>query len=262
MIKSVAIGSFDGIHTAHKRLIGQADGVVVIERGFASLTPGWKRSIYTGKPTFFYLFEKVKNLTPKEFIEKLQSDFPSLEQIVVGYDFEYGKNRSGNINTLKSDFKGKVIVVDEVKIDGISVHSRVIRKLLENSNLDLANRLLGRNYAIDGALIKGQGVGSKELVPTINLQTINYTLPKGVFATNTIIEGKRYKSVSFIGHRLSTDSSFAVETHIIENFNDSFNRYKPIWIEFKKFIRENGKFDSLKGLKEQILMDISKAKSV
>ncbi len=262
MIKSVAIGSFDGIHTAHKRLIGQADGVVVIERGFASLTPGWKRSIYTGKPTFFYLFEKVKNLTPKEFIEKLQSDFPSLKQIVVGYDFEYGKNRSGNINTLKSDFKGKVTVVDEVKIDGISIHSRVIRKLLENSNLDLANRLLGRNYAIDGVLIKGQGVGSKELVPTINLQTINYTLPKGVYATDTIIEGKRYKSVSFVGHRVSTDGSFAVETHIVKNFNESFNRYKPIWMEFKKFIRENKKFDSLKELKEQIFKDIEIAKTI
>ena len=262
MIKSVAIGSFDGIHTAHKRLIGQADGVVVIERGFASLTPGWKRSIYTGKPTFFYLFEKVKNLSPKEFIEKLQSDFPSLKQIVVGYDFEYGKNRSGNINTLKSDFKGKVTVVNEVKIDGISVHSRVIRKLLENSNLDLANRLLGRNYAIDGVLIKGQGVGSKELVPTINLQTINYTLPKGVYATDTIIEGKRYKSVSFIGHRVSTDGSFAVETHIVKDFNESFNRYKPIWMEFKKFIRENKKFDSLKELKEQIFKDIEIAKTI
>ena len=64
-IKSVAIGSFDGIHLAHQELIKRADGVVVIERGVATLTPGWKRSIYTKKPTFFYMLNKIKHQAQK-----------------------------------------------------------------------------------------------------------------------------------------------------------------------------------------------------
>ncbi len=256
MIESIAIGSFDGVHIAHQELIKRADGVVVIERSFGTITPGWTRSIYTGKATFFYMFDKVKSLTPKEFIAKLKSDFPTLKKIVVGYDFVYGKERSGTIESLKSDFDGVVEVVNEVKLNGISVHSRVIRELLKTSKIELANSMLGRYYKICGKVVKGQGLGTKSLVATINLSVNHYSLPQGVFATKTRIEGREYKSITFIGHRQSTDGNFAVETHILDDFNTIIEEKQEVWIEFVSFIRANRKFDSLEELKEQILKDI------
>ena len=260
MVKSIAIGSFDGIHLAHQELIKRVDGVVVIERGSATLTPGWKRSLYTNKPTYFYMLDKIKELSPKEFINLLELHFPNLEKIIVGYDFAFGKDKRGSINSLKSYFKGKVEVVDEVKLDEISIHSRVIRQEIKKNNIDLANRLLGRAYKIDGFLIKGQGIGAKELVATINLKVLNYTLPQGVFAINAYINNIKYKAICFIGDRLSTDGNFAIELHILEEFNQNIKG--RVWVEFISFIRENQKFNSLNELKEQILKDINIAKDV
>ncbi len=254
MVQSLAIGSFDAIHLAHQELIKKAEAVLVIEHHRATITPGWKRSRYTKKPTFFYLLENIKHLTPQEFITKLKQDFPALKKIVVGYDFKFGNNASGDIATLQRLFSGVVEVVEEIKVEGISVHSRVIRELIKNSNIALANRLLGRNYTIDGEQIRGLGLGSKELVPTINLKVKNYTLPLGVFASNTIIDDKKYKSVTFIGKRVSVDNSFSVETHILEEF--ILKRYSDIKIEFLEFLRENKKFNSLEELKKQIQNDI------
>ena len=259
IIKSIAIGSFDGIHIAHKELIKRADGVLVIEKGFASLTPGYKRAFYTNKPTSFYLFDEIKKLSPKEFIDKLKNEFPKLDKIIVGYDFVFGKNRSGNSQTLKELFKS-VEIVPEVKIENISVHSRVIREALNNSDIKLANKLLGRNYKIDGFHIKGQGLGSKELVPTINLQTYNYTLPHGVFAIKAYINDTPYNAVCFIGHRNTVDKSFALEVHILEKFNENIKG--NVWVEFISFIRKNQKFSNLKELKEQIFKDIEIAREV
>ena len=103
-IKSIAIGSFDGLHLAHQRLILECEAIVVIERNSGYLTPGYKRSYFTSKPIFFYHFDKISNLTPKEFIQKLQNDFPNLETIVVGYDFVFGKDKAGDIHTIKKLF--------------------------------------------------------------------------------------------------------------------------------------------------------------
>ena len=260
-IKSIAIGSFDGVHLAHQKLISLSDGVVVIERNKATLTPGWKRVKYIKKPTFFYHLQNIKNLSPKEFIKRLQQDFSNLEAIVVGYDFRFGKDKSGSIDTIKSYFKKEVIVVDEIKYKDISIHSRVIRELISKNNISLANRLLDRFYTIDGYQIRGQGLGKKELVPTINLKVINYTLPQGVFATIAKIDGKKYKSVTFIGNRVSTDNSFSVEFFIIDKFDKGFIK-DIIELEFIDFIRENQKFNSLKSLKEQINRDILRAKEI
>jgi len=258
LIKSIAIGSFDGVHIAHQELIKEADAVLVIERGFATLTPGWKRSIYTKKATFFYMLDKIKALSPKEFIEQLKRDFPALEKIVVGYDFAFGKEKSGDTKTLKELFDGEVKVVDEVKLNGISVHSRVIRDLIKNSNIELANSMLGRAYAIEGEHIRGLGLGSKELVPTINLSVKNYTLPNGVFACRATVENRKFNAICFVGHRESVDDSFTLEVHILDDFNIDIK--SRVWVEFISFIRESQKFSSLAELKKQIFKDIAIAK--
>lgn len=260
-IRSIAIGSFDGIHVAHKTLIDQVDALVIIERNGGYLTPGYKRSLFTSKICCFYHFDKIKSLTPEAFVEKLTNDFPVLETIVVGYDFHFGKNKAGNAKMLEALCDKEVIVVDEVSIDDIPVHSRTIKQYLREGNIKMANMLLGRVYTIDGNVISGQGLGKKELVPTINLNVKHYQLPlEGVYATRTKVDDKWLDSVSFLGHRVTTDDSFAVETHILDKQMGIVQG--EIHLAFVDFIRPNQKFDSLEGLKQQIEDDILRAKEL
>ena len=260
-IKSIAIGSFDGIHAAHRTLIDKADALVIIERNGGYLTSGYKRSNFTSKVCCFYHFDVIKGLTPEAFVEKLKTDFPKLEKIVVGYDFVFGKERAGNAKVLQELFDGKVEVVQEVSIEGVSVHSRTIKQYLIEGNIVMANKLLGRTYSIDGEVVSGQGLGKKELVPTLNLNVKEYQLPlEGVYATRTKVRGKWLDSVSFLGHRVTTDESFAVETHVLEQ--DIGEVHGSVEMEFVDFIRSNQKFETLDALKKQILEDIAKAKEM
>ena len=260
-IKSIAIGSFDGIHVAHQTLIDKADALVIIERNGGYLTSGYKRSWFTSKICCFYHFDTIKGLTPEAFVQKLTTDFPKLEKIVVGYDFIFGKNRAGNTKVLQELFDGSVEVVEEVSIDGVSVHSRTIKEYLREGNIAMANKLLGRTYGIDGEVVTGQGLGKKKLVPTLNLNVKEYQLPlEGVYATQTKIDEAWLPSVSFIGHRVTTDDSFAVETHIIGKNIGGITGV--VAMRFVGFIRKNKKFESLEALKAQIEDDIAKTKCI
>ncbi len=260
-IKAIAIGSFDGLHIAHKTLINKVDALVIIERNGGYLTPGYKRSRYTDKICCFYHFDKVKSLTPEAFVDKMKVDFPSLEKIVVGYDFHFGKGKTGNAEMLQALCDREVLVVDEVSIEGIPVHSRTIKAYLREGKVEMVNTLLGRRYSIEGEVISGQGLGKKELVPTLNLYVKYYQLPlEGVYATRTRVEGEWLRSVSFLGHRVTTDDSYAVETHVLDK--DIGEVYGTVAIEFISFIRENQKFDGLDALRKQIKNDIDIAKQI
>jgi len=261
-IKSIAIGSFDGIHIAHQALIERAEAVVVIERNGGYLTPGYKRTFYTDKPCCFYHFDKIRSLAPEAFVAKLEADFPALEKIVVGYDFSFGRERAGNGAMLTNLFHEEVEIVSEVCYEGIPVHSRTIRVFLKEGNIAMVNHLLGRKYRIDGEVIKGQGLGKKSLVPTLNLHVRNYQLPvEGVYATRTLVDGEWLASVSFLGHRVTTDGSFAVETHVLGRELPS-DLSGDIWMEFHAFLRPNQKFDTLEALKVQIEKDMDDAEKV
>ncbi len=262
-IISLAIGGFDGIHLAHQELIKRLDknGALFIVDRFNStaLTPDRYRCRYTKKPCFFYKLEDIKNLGCKEFGAFLQKEFPALKKIIVGYDFRYGKDRNCTPNSLKKFFK--VEIVSEIKKEGLSVHSKVIKKFIRNGHIKKASLLLGRRHEIEGEVVCGQGLGAKELVPTINLKIEDFLLPKnGVYATQTIINGKVYDSVTFIGHRVSTDGSFAVETHILDKYISC--KEDKIRVEFIQRIRDNKKFNSLKELKTEIAKDIKKCKEI
>ena len=245
------IGGFDGMHKAHQELIKRADFLIVIEKG-SSLTPGFDRFFYTDKDIILFELEKIKNKTAVQFIEILKK--MNIRKIIVGEDFKFGNRRAGNIQLLKEHFE--VETIKEIFYKDIAIHSRVIREFIKSSQISLANSLLGRNYKIRGIQIKGQGLGSRELVPTINLKLLKpYTLPNGVFATKT----NGLNSITFLGHR-STDGEFAIETHILSSeFKVPSSKFRVIEIEFIKFIRENRKFSNLEELKKQIKKDIENA---
>ena len=262
-ITSIAIGGFDGMHSAHQELFKNLDengAILSIESGYANLTPKRYRQEYSIYPIYYYVLENIRHLEGDEFIKLIKEEFPNLKKIVVGFDFCFGKNRKYCIEKLKDLFNGEVLVIDEIKIDEIPVHSRIIRQYLKDGNIKMANKLLGKEYKLYGQQIKGQGLGTKSFVPTINLKVDEFLLPQeGVYITKTILDNKEYKSITFLGHRITTDGSYAVETHILdENItNDNYTTQ----VKFYEKIRDNKKFDSFEDLKKQIFDDIELAKN-
>ena len=262
-ITSIAIGGFDGMHIAHQELFKNLDdngAIVSIESGYANLTPKKYRQEYSIYPIFYYILEDIRHLEGCEFIKLLKQEFPNLKRIVVGFDFCFGKDRKYCIEKLKEFFDGEVIVIEEIKLDDIGVHSRIIRDYIKNGDIKMANKLLGKEYKIYGQKIKGQGLGTKSFVPTINLKVDEFLLPnEGVYITKTILDEVEFNSITFLGHRLTTDGSYAVETHILDK-NIENKDYK-IQIKFYEKSRENKKFDNFEELKNQILEDINLAKN-
>ncbi len=246
----LAIGGFDGMHYAHQKLFSLSDQILVIEKN-STLTPFQTRCDYTKLPCKFYNLDKIKHLTYLEFIDKITKEFnPST--IVIGYDFRFGKNRLGNPEILKKYFN--VIVINEIKIDNIGVHSRIIREFIKEGKIKKATKFLNHLYKIKAKQIKGQGLGKNELLPTINLKpTYSYTIPKdGVYLT--LLNKK--PSLTFIGTR-STDNNFSIETHIL-NGEFIIDNVK-FELEFLDFLRETKKFNNLKELKKAIITDKEKA---
>ena len=261
---SIAIGGFDGMHIGHQALfaeLGENGTILVIETGYANLTPKQEREKFTSHRIVYLQLEDIRHLDGEGFLKLLLVNFPKLKKIVVGYDFHFGKDRRYSFADLKEMFDGEVVVVKEVKHNNDSVHSHKIRAKLQLGDIKGANEFLGHNYTIAGKLIKGQGIGSKELVATINIEAPEFLTPKeGVYATLTRIDDEEHfhPSVSFLGHRVTTDGTFAIESHILDG--EVLCREKAD-IRFVQYLRENAKFESLDALKVAIQKDISRAKT-
>lgn len=265
-IRSLCIGKFDGMHLGHQVLFSRLDpkdgGVLrIVHDSRPLLTPDLANliacSIYEVK------LHEVRDFDCASFALFLKSNFPSLQKVIVGYDFRFGKDRSCTPQDLEEFFE--VCIVDEVRLHGIAIHRQAIIEALRQGEISLANAMLSRQYHIKGKVIRGQGLGSKECVPTINLEINDYFLPKsGVYATWSEVQGVRYESVSFLGHRLSSDGEFAFETHLLHPCipPSSIICTSEVGIYFVEFLRENQKFDSLSLLKEQIQKDISQAQKI
>ena len=259
---SIAIGGFDGMHIGHQALFDELDEngtIVVIDSGYANLTPDGFRKRYTTHKILFFSLDDIRHLDGKGFVLLLKTKFPKLKKIVVGYDFHFGKDRRYSFDDLKNLYEGEVVVVNEVKHHNDSVHSHKIRAKLQIGDIKGANEFLGHNYMVEGKRIDGQGLGSKELFPTINIEVKDFLLPKeGVYVTLTRIDDEEHyhPSVSFIGHRRTTDGTFAVETHILDGEVICKDKAE---ISFVDFIRNNKKFDSIEHLKDAIQRDIAKA---
>lgn len=256
---AIAIGGFDGMHIGHQHLfseLGEDGTIVVIETGYANLTPKDERENFSKYPILYLELDDIRHLDGQEFIDFLQEKFPKLNKIVVGYDFHFGKDRKYSFNDLSTMFCGEVKVIDEVSLHNDSVHSHKIRQKVSIGDIKGANAFLGHNYTIRGHIVKGQGIGKKELVATINIEAKDFLTPKeGVYATLTRIDDEEHyhPSVSFVGHRVTTDGSFAIESHILDGEVTCSDVAR---ISFVSFIRENKKFDSLDELKVAIKKDI------
>lgn len=261
-IDAIAIGGFDGMHLGHQALfreLGDRGCIVVIETGYANLTPKKERENFTHHPLYYLELDAIRHLDGPAFVAFLQREFSALKKIVVGYDFHFGKDRRYSFADLKTLFDGEVVVVDEVMHNGDSIHSHKIRTKLTIGDIKGANSFLGHNYTIRGKHISGQGIGKKELVATINITTEGFLVPKeGVYATLTRIDDEEHyhPSVAFVGHRITTDGSFAIETHILDG---EISCKEKAAISFVAFLRKNEKFANLAELKAAIKKDIANA---
>ncbi|WP_298963280.1 riboflavin kinase [uncultured Campylobacter sp.] len=222
-VRAVAIGNFDGMHLGHQKLferLGEQGAIIVILAGGGTkLTPFASRQAFTDKKIFYCDLRAIKSLSGGEFIALLRQNFINLQKIVVGEDFRFGRDRAWGAEFLRREFSGQTCVVGEFCLSGDGVHSSRIKELLSRGQCEAAAEFLGRDYEICGRIVRGQGRGAREFVATLNLDASGYFMPKsGVYATVTSVCGARYKSVSFVGERLSTDGAFALETHILGDF--------------------------------------------
>lgn len=261
-ITSIAIGGFDGIHVGHLELLKKLDdngAMVAIESSHVDLTPGRLRERFCPVPIHYLVLEEIFQLSGREFIDLLTGTFPHLKRIVVGYDFHFGFRRQWAAENIGDFFPGEVVIVDEVTVNGISVHSRTIRNHLRLGEVERANTLLGREYMILGDVIRGQGIGMRQLYPTLNLHVDGFLVPgEGVYTTRTKVGERLYPSVSFVGYRVSTDGSFAIETHILDKL-EHFDA-PVVELRFVDKIRENAFYEDLEALKKRIALDIEAAR--
>ncbi|MBK3333251.1 bifunctional riboflavin kinase/FAD synthetase [Persephonella atlantica] len=199
--------------------------------------------------------------TPQDFIQFLSQQL-GCRKLIVGHDWRFGYKGEGNIETAKAlgkQFDMDIIVIPPVKENNERISSTKIRQLLREGKVEQVEHLLGRTYCIKGTVQKGNQIGKEIGYPTINIKpSENLCLKKGVYSGFVSIDGKTYPAVINYGTRPTVDGKqLLIEAHIIGKrigLEDS----KQIKIFFKKFLREERKFDSLNQLKAQIKTDIEK----
>ncbi|RKD34482.1 bifunctional riboflavin kinase/FAD synthetase [Thermohalobacter berrensis] len=283
---AVALGNFDGLHIGHQALIkkmikeskkmGLPSVVYTFKNHPTSLIANKKtpKTIMNNKQKFeilkslgidiLYMIEfnnQIMNMNPKAFIKKLLIDRLNIKLVVVGFNYRFGYKAKGDCSLLKQmgdDLGFKVIVVPPVTKNEQVVSSTLIRKLIKEGKIKKANNLLGRHYTLQGKVIQGKGRGKKIGFPTANLLlNDNYVIPKkGVYKTITTVNNKKYISITNVGTNptFTNENKLNIETHII-NFNDSLYG-KEIEVSFKKYIREEKKFQNAEQLIKQLKEDI------
>jgi riboflavin kinase / FMN adenylyltransferase len=191
-------------------------------------------------------------------VERLQA-----REIYLGRGFFFGHNREGNIELLRKISNRLGFIADEVpevQIRGERVSSSRIRELILQGRINLARRMLGRPYGVEGPVVRGAERGVKLGFPTANIQPHNRVIPRGgVYVTGALIEGHWRRSVTNIGTRPTFGDHLesSVETHVI---GWSGNLYgNVVRVRFLHRLRDEKKFGSIDELKNQIGRDVARA---
>lgn len=287
---SLAIGVFDGLHLGHQSVISQAINHAKAKNGSAVvvtfkphpqrvLRPHDSPLLLTSTRHKILLLKDfgVTNLllvpftkqfaetSPEDFIRALHHACHPLDRICVGHEWEFGKNRAGNLTLLQSlgqELDFEVIGVPQVMMHGQSISSTRIRKLVETGQFESAAELLGRDFTILGTVEHGDHVGRTLGFPTANLTTHNEQLPPaGVYAVTATNRQFIHMGVVNIGTRptfYEKETRHILELHLIDF---SANLYdQDIEVTFRKFLRPEQKFNSVPELQAQIEQDVQNAK--
>ncbi len=287
----VTIGNFDGVHRGHQLLFNcvvqkarQAAGMSVaitfdphplqiLRSGGIKLISTIEQKIelveMAGIDVLIIVpFNKeFASTTANHFVEQVLVGKIGVNELVVGYDYAFGKGRTGDITFLKKQGEVHgfpVNVVDAYYEEEKLVSSTIIRKMISNGDLEDARRLLGRHYQMRGVVQVGKQRGGAEIgFPTANLQLDPEDLvPKhGVYVSQVICGGKCYGGVLNIGlNPTFGENKLLAETHIFDFNEDIYG--KPIKINLLKYLRGEEKFSGIKELASQIGKDVVEAKRI
>lgn len=284
---AVALGNFDGFHIGHKsitdKLLEQSSerGIVPAVVTFfphpmkffgASLelimTEESKTRAFAKmgiKKMFILDFsQKFAEIDPEVFVRDYLVEKLNAEVIIVGYDYRFGKGRSGDfelLTKLGEKYGFTAIKVEKVNCCEMTVSSTKIRQLLLVGDVEKANQLLGRPFFIEGIVVDGNKIGRTLGFPTANIDFKNELIPKtGIYVSYAIVDGKKYKSVTNIGKRPTFDfpDQLKIETHILD-FNAEIYG-KDIEVELLKYIRPEEKFGNIEALINAINADCENAR--
>ena len=200
--------------------------------------------------------KKMQTLPWQEFLRLLVESYDAAG-LVCGHDFRFGNKGQGTADLLCGYCKEANLpcaVVSEQQLEGISVSSTHIRKLLEAGLLEEANRFLGHPHILSGEVVSGRKLGRTLGIPTANISIPEgvVTLPFGVYACTVLAEGKAHLAVTNIGNRPTVGGHrITVEPWLLDFEGDLYG--KPLTLSFFAFLRPEQKFPSLDALKEEII---------
>jgi riboflavin kinase/FMN adenylyltransferase len=206
------------------------------------------------------------NMPANEFIRRILIDGLAIKSLIVGDDFRFGYQRQGDFHTLQEagrQFDFDVSDTPTVLYDGERISSTRIRSALQQGELDLAENLLGRRYALSGRIAHGFKRGRTIGFPTANVHLHRQASPvSGVFAVYMHgLEEKPLPGVANLGFRPTLDGTFPLlEVHLFDFSDDIYGRY--VEVEFIKKLRAEQKFDSFDALKAQIHRDAETARQL
>ncbi|MGB0204953.1 MAG: bifunctional riboflavin kinase/FAD synthetase [Neptuniibacter sp.] len=284
------IGNFDGVHLGHCKVLEQVKQkaeelglpsvVITFEPqpreffGGADAPPrltrfGEKFRLLEAQGIDRHLCltfnERLRAMTANQFVEELLLRGLSVKHFVVGDDFRFGCDRTGDYTMLRAagEKHGFTVVnTHTYELDGERISSSRVRSVLENNQLDEAAQLLGRTYTVSGRVMHGQKLGRQLGVPTANVRMHRFPCPlRGVYAVEASGEGVgRLQGVCNVGLRPTVCGQQPVlEVHLFDFDQEIYGQL--LTVEFKHFIRDERKFDGIDMLKQQIFKDIEEARA-
>ncbi|MGA7338321.1 MAG: bifunctional riboflavin kinase/FAD synthetase [Candidatus Sulfotelmatobacter sp.] len=286
----VSVGNFDGVHRAHAHVLGEivrearrreAKAVAVTFEPHPAriLRPDSGLKLLTPLPEKLRLLETtgidavlvlpfgrdLSLMTPRQFAERILKKKLHAIEVHEGFNFRFGHKAAGDVNVLAQlgqELGFEVEVYPEQTLRGEPVSSSHIRKLIGEGRVSRARHLLARPFCILGAPGRGRGLGSKYTVPTINLARYEELVPKdGVYITCTRVGAEQFDSVTNVGNRPTFGvDSFAVETHLLNFHPTELTPESEVEICFLNRVRDEIKFPSVDALREQIALDVKKAR--
>lgn len=280
---SLALGYFDGVHIGHQAVIKNAVNFAKQNGGksavitfkdhpccfFHGVCPKYiltreYREKFIADLGVDYLyeldFEKLAGLSAEEYLENILIKHFSPKSISTGFNHNFGHNKTGDVKFLEREsvkYNYKYFALPPQKYDGEVISSTKIRKLLSDGQIDTANKMLGRNFIIEGTVIKGRQIGR-----TIGFRTANILyplelidIPFGVYSVLVNYASQTYQGIANFGVRPTVNGQGALlEVHIIDFEKDIYG--EVLEVKFIKMLRTERKFDSLDSLKQQISRDI------
>jgi riboflavin kinase/FMN adenylyltransferase len=207
--------------------------------------------------------EEFASIRAADFLRDVVRERLQAKEVYLGKGFAFGHNREGNIELLKqlgSELGFVAGEVPEVCLRGCRVSSSKIRKLLASGNVNLARRMLGRPYGVEGRVERGDERGHKLGFPTANLHPQNRVIPRnGVYVTGTLIDGQWRRGVTNIGLRPTFGQATepSVETYVMNWDGDLYG--DVIRVRFLYRLRDERKFSGIDELKAQIQRDVARA---